>query len=122
MPRSGHEVWLHPLSITQSKRSQWTLCHGDAFQVRPELIPNRCPDSVMNAEPAYDKSWPLARASSASGAPVLRSRAVPMITNVLSVKHFVLSQGLLGLLDAHISTPVEPGGVVPGLWNAKRKT
>ena len=54
------------------------------------------PERAINAEPAYaSPPCASARASKARGAFVLRSRAVPMIKNKSSVKHFVLSQVLL---------------------------
>ena len=62
----------------------------------------------MKAEPAYASPRASARANNASGAFVLRSRAVPMIKKEPSVKHFVLSQVLLRPLryfdDASLET------------------
>jgi hypothetical protein len=47
-------------------------------------------ERAMKAEPAYVSSSASRRASNASGAFVFRSRAVPIMRNELSVKHFVL--------------------------------
>jgi len=62
----------------------------------------------MKAEPAYVNRCASERASNAKGAFVFRSRAMPMITNEPSVKHFVFSQVLLRPLryfdDASLKT------------------
>jgi len=62
----------------------------------------------MKAEPAYASPCGSARANKARAAFVFRSRAVPMMTNEPSVKHFVLSHVLLRPLryfeDASLET------------------
>ena len=62
----------------------------------------------MKAEPAYESPCASGLASNAKAAFVLRSRAVPMITNEPSVKHFVFSHVLLRPLryfdDASLET------------------
>ena len=71
------------------------------------------PERAINAEPAYASLCASARASKARGAFVLRSRAVPMIKNKSSVKHFVLSQVLLRPLLYFEETSLE---TMPSSW------
>jgi len=71
------------------------------------------PERAMKAEPAYAKPCAPARTSNARGAFVLRSRAVPMMTNEPSVKHLVLSQVLLRPLRHFEEASLE---TIPSSW------
>jgi hypothetical protein len=94
MTDARHHLRLRPPSI-------WERSFGTGFR-STLLIARRALssslsvlESAMKAEPAYANPCASSRANKARGAFVFRSRAVPMISNVPSVKHFVLSQVLL---------------------------
>jgi hypothetical protein len=67
----------------------------------------------MNAEPSYARPCASALASKGRGAFVLRSLAVPMITNELSAKHFVFNHILLRPLRYFDEASFE---TIPSSW------